>query len=251
MLSINNMSVSIKSGKKILDNLSLDIGDGQVHVIMGPNGSGKTTLSNVLAGKYGYNVTADDVKFIGSDLLSMSVEERARAGLFLAFQYPVVIPGLNNLYFLRQSINSIRKSKGEPILDASQCMDLVVKHLPEVGLNESFLLRNLHEGFSGGEKKRNEMLQLILLNPKLAILDETDSGLDVDAMRTVAAAVNKIRSPDRSFLIITHYQRLLDYISPDYVHILCEGKIAISGDASLAKKVENEGYDWLHDLIEE
>ena len=196
----------------------------------------------MLAGKYGYDITAGSVNFSGENLLNMSPEDRARAGLFLAFQYPVVIPGLNNLYFLRQSINSIRKSRNEKLLDAGEFLVVAKKYLKELGLNESFLSRNLHEGFSGGEKKRNEMLQMMMLKPKFAILDETDSGLDVDALKTVADVVNKMRSTDRTFLIITHYQRLLDYIEPDSVHILAGGKIVKSGGPELAREVEQNGY---------
>ena len=241
MLNIDKLHVG-SGGKEILKGLSLKLEPGKVHAIMGPNGSGKSTLSHVLAGKYGYETTSGSVIFDNKDLLSMSPEDRARAGLFLAFQYPVVIPGLNNLYFLRQAINSIRKSRGEKILDASECLFMAKKYLNELGLNESFLSRNLHEGFSGGEKKRNEMLQMMMLEPTLAILDETDSGLDVDALKTVAQVVNKMRSENRTFLIITHYQRLLDYIEPDSVHILAGGKIIKSGGPELALKVEKDGY---------
>lgn len=241
MIKVDNLHVSA-GGKNILQGLSLELEPGKVHAIMGPNGSGKSTLSNVLAGKYGYDITAGSVDFAGENLLNMAPEDRARAGLFLAFQYPVVIPGLNNLYFLRQAINSIRKSRNEKLLDASECLMLAKKYLKELGLNESFLSRNLHEGFSGGEKKRNEMLQMMMLEPKFAILDETDSGLDVDALKTVAEVVNKMRSTNRTFLIITHYQRLLDYIEPDYVHILAGGKIVKSGGPELAREVEQDGY---------
>ncbi|MBT4803425.1 MAG: Fe-S cluster assembly ATPase SufC [Legionellales bacterium] len=241
MLKIKDLRVSAEN-KDILKGLSLDVKPGEVHAIMGPNGSGKSTLSNVLAGKYGYDVSHGSACFNGEDLLDMAPEDRARKGLFLAFQYPVVIPGLNNLYFLRQAINSIRLSKNEKILDAGQCLLLAKKYLAELDLDDSFLSRNLHEGFSGGEKKRNEMLQMMMLEPQLAILDETDSGLDVDALKTVAGVVNKMRSADRSFLIITHYQRLLDYIKPDHVHILSDGKIIKSGGPELALHVESSGY---------
>ena len=241
MLKINDLRVSAEN-KDILKGLSLDVKAGEVHAIMGPNGSGKSTFSNVLAGKYGYNVSHGAACFQGEDLLAMAPEDRARKGLFLAFQYPVEIPGLNNLYFLRQAINSIRLSKNEKILDAGQCLLLAKKYLAELDLDDSFLSRNLHEGFSGGEKKRNEMLQMMMLEPQLAILDETDSGLDVDALKTVAGVVNKMRSADRSFLIITHYQRLLDYIKPDHVHILSDGRIIKSGGAELALHVEKNGY---------
>jgi len=241
MLKIKDLRVSAEN-KDILKGLSLDVNPGEVHAIMGPNGSGKSTLSNVLAGKYGYDVSHGSACFNGEDLLDMAPEDRARKGLFLAFQYPVVIPGLNNLYFLRQAINSIRLSKNEKILDAGQCLTLAKKYLAELDLDDSFLSRNLHEGFSGGEKKRNEMLQMMMLEPQLAILDETDSGLDVDALKTVAGVVNKMRSADRSFVIITHYQRLLDYIKPDHVHILSDGKIIKSGGPELALHVESSGY---------
>ena len=241
MIKIDDLHVSAGE-KNILQGLNLELEPGKVHAIMGPNGSGKSTLSNVLAGKYGYDITAGSVNFSGENLLNMAPEDRARAGLFLAFQYPVVIPGLNNLYFLRQSINSIRKSRNEKLLDAGECLVVAKKYLKELGLNESFLSRNLHEGFSGGEKKRNEMLQMMMLKPKFAILDETDSGLDVDALKTVADVVNKMRSTDRTFLIITHYQRLLDYIEPDSVHILAGGKIVKSGGPELAREVEQNGY---------
>ena len=241
MLNIKDLFVS-SGDKEILKGLSLQLEPGKVHAIMGPNGSGKSTLSHVLAGKYGYEVTSGGVDYLGEDLLALSPEERARSGLFLAFQYPVVIPGLNNLYFLRQAINSIRKSRGEKILDATECLVMAKKYLQELGLPESFLGRNLHEGFSGGEKKRNEMLQMMMLEPRLAILDETDSGLDVDALKIVAKVVNKMRNEQRTFVIITHYQRLLDYIKPDCVHILAEGRIVKSGGPDLALHVEQNGY---------
>ena len=250
MLKINKLKAKVQN-KDIIKDLSLSVNAGEVHAIMGPNGSGKSTLSNVLAGKPGYEVTGGSVQYDEQDLLAMAPEERARAGMFLAFQYPVVIPGLNNLYFLRESLNSMRAHKGLKPLDAGECLVLAKQKIAEVGLDESFLFRNLHEGFSGGEKKRNEMLQLMLLEPKLAILDETDSGLDVDALKTVADAVNKMRSRERSFVVITHYQRLLDYIVPDHVHILQDGKIVMSGDKSLALKVEQEGYNWIKDTAEE
>lgn len=246
MLEVNNLKVKVQD-KEIIKYLSLSVNAGEVHAIMGPNGSGKSTLSSVLAGKPGYEITGGSAHYKEQDLLEMETEERARAGMFLAFQYPVVIPGLNNLYFLRESINSIRAHRGLKPLDAGECLVLAKEKIKEVGLDESFLFRNLHEGFSGGEKKRNEMLQLMLLEPELAILDETDSGLDVDALKTVASAVNKMRSSNRSFVVITHYQRLLDYIVPDHVHILYDGKIVISGDKELALKVEQEGYNWIKD----
>lgn len=247
MLKIDNLHAGVEE-KTIIQGLSLQVKPGEVHAIMGPNGSGKSTLSNVLAGKYGYSVTDGHVDFCGEDLLSLEPELRARAGLFLAFQYPVVIPGLNNLYFLRQAINSIRESHNQPLMDAGACLQAAKKHIQKLGLDESFLARNLHEGFSGGEKKRNEMLMMMMLEPKLAILDETDSGLDVDALRTVAQVVNDMRTSERSFIVITHYQRLLEYIQPDFVHILSEGKIIQTGDYTLAQQVEKTGYGDLHDI---
>tara|TARA_B110000459_G_C16589177_1_gene485285 strand:- start:364 stop:1119 length:756 start_codon:yes stop_codon:yes gene_type:complete len=249
MLTINKLQVKVQS-KDIIKELSLNVNAGEVHAIMGPNGSGKSTLASVLAGKYGYEVTGGQAHYKKQDLLAMEPEERARAGLFLAFQYPVVIPGLNNLYFLREAMNSVRAHRGLKPVDAGECLALAKKKITEVGLDQSFLFRNLHEGFSGGEKKRNEMLQLMLLEPELAILDETDSGLDVDALKTVANAVNAMRSDERAFIVITHYQRLLDYIVPDHVHILYDGKIVLSGDKSLALKVEREGYGWIKDISE-
>lgn len=241
MLQIDNLQVSADN-KMILQGLSMQVRPGEVHAIMGPNGSGKTTFSQVLAGHYGYTVEQGSIEFLGQDLLAMEPEVRARSGLFLAFQYPVVIPGLNNLYFLRQAINSIRASQQLPLMDAGECLQKAKQYLAQLGLDESFLSRNLHEGFSGGEKKRNEMLQMMMLSPKLAILDETDSGLDVDALKTVAKVVNDMRTSDRAFIIITHYQRLLDYIQPDYVHILSGGGIVQSGGPELAQEIEKQGY---------
>lgn len=241
MLQIDNLQVSADN-KMILQGLSMQVRPGEVHAIMGPNGSGKTTFSQVLAGHYGYTVEQGSIEFLGQDLLAMEPEVRARSGLFLAFQYPVVIPGLNNLYFLRQAINSIRASQQRPLMDAGECLQKAKQYLDQLGLDESFLSRNLHEGFSGGEKKRNEMLQMMMLSPKLAILDETDSGLDVDALKTVAKVVNDMRTSDRAFIIITHYQRLLNYIQPDYVHILSGGEIVQSGGPELAQEVEKQGY---------
>ena len=241
MLQIDDLRVSA-GNQMILKGLSMRVHPGEVHVIMGPNGSGKTTFSQVLAGQCGYTVEQGSAQFMGKNLLAMRPEERARAGLFLAFQYPVVIPGLNNLYFLRQSINSIRASQGLPPMDAGECLQTAKQYLAELDLDERFLSRNLHEGFSGGEKKRNEMLQMMMLSPKLAILDETDSGLDVDALQAVAKVVNNMRSADRAFIIITHYQRLLDHIQPDKVHILSAGQIVQSGGPELALEVEKQGY---------
>ena len=244
MLKINNLHASIED-KQILRGVSLNIGPGEVHAIMGPNGSGKSTLSQVLAGREDYTVTEGSVEFLGQDLLAMPIEERARAGIFLAFQYPIEIPGVSNAYFMRAAVNAMRRQRGLPELDA---MDFVKKAKAEmklVGMRDEFLYRSVNEGFSGGEKKRNEVLQMTLLEPKLAILDETDSGLDIDALKVVADGVNRLRSPERSMVVITHYQRLLDYIVPDYVHVLAGGRIVKSGDKSLALELEAKGYGWL------
>lgn len=244
MLSIKDLKASVE-GKQILKGLNLEVKDGEVHAIMGPNGSGKSTLSQVLAGRESYEVNGGSVEFNGEDLLDMSVENRAREGLFLAFQYPIEIPGVSNAYFLRSSVNAVRRHRGEAELDAMDFLKIVKKEMASVGMREEFLYRSVNEGFSGGEKKRNEVLQMSLLQPKLAILDETDSGLDIDALRVVADGVNRLRAPDRSMVVITHYQRLLDYIVPDFVHVLMNGQIVHSGDASLALELEKRGYDWV------
>ena len=236
---------SLAAAKPVLRGVSLSIQPGEVHAIMGPNGSGKSTLSQLLAGKEGYAVTAGDVRFEGEDLLALSPEARAAAGVFLAFQYPVEIAGVNNTHFLRTALNSIRKSRGLSALDAMDFLALARDRMKRVGMDEKFLQRAVNEGFSGGEKKRNEILQMLLLEPRLAILDETDSGLDVDALQAVASGVNSLRSPERSFIVVTHYQRLLDYIVPDKVHIMMHGRIVKSGDAALALEVERRGYAWL------
>lgn len=241
MLQIKNLHANV-GDVEILKGLNLDVKPGQVHAIMGPNGAGKTTVSNVLAGREGYTVTQGEVTFNGQDLLSLSVEERAVAGLFLAMQYPVELPGVNNLYFLKTAFNSLRKQRGEEPLDAFDFMQMVKRYLPELDMDEKFLKRAVNAGFSGGEKKRNEILQMLLLQPKLAILDETDSGLDVDALQIVASGVNKLRDKNRAFIVITHYQRLLNYIEPDFVHVLADGKIVKSGDKSLALEIEEKGY---------
>ncbi|CAM5793093.1 Fe-S cluster assembly ATPase SufC [Castellaniella caeni] len=244
MLKINNLHASIED-KEILRGLSLDIKPGEVHAIMGPNGAGKSTLSQVLTGREAYKVTGGSVEFEGQDLLALPVEERARAGIFLAFQYPIEIPGVSNAYFLRAAVNAGRRHRGQPELDA---MDFVKKAKAEmklVGMRDEFLYRSVNEGFSGGEKKRNEVLQMALLEPKLAILDETDSGLDIDALKTVAEGVNRLRSPERSMIVITHYQRLLDYIKPDFVHVLAHGQIVRSGGSELALELEAKGYGWI------
>lgn len=244
MLKIKDLHASVE-GKQILNGLSLEVNPGEVHAIMGPNGSGKSTLSQVLAGREDYTVESGSVEWLGQDLLDMSIENRARSGLFLAFQYPIEIPGVSNAYFLRASVNSVRREQGLPELDAIDFLKLVKEEMKIVGMKEEFLHRSVNEGFSGGEKKRNEVLQMSLLNPKLAILDETDSGLDIDALRVVSEGVNRLRSPDRSMVVITHYQRLLDYIVPDFVHVLANGRIIRSGDASLAKELEERGYSWV------
>lgn len=244
MLKIKDLHASVE-GKQILRGLSLDVKPGEVHAIMGPNGSGKSTLSQVLAGREDYTVDSGSVEWLGQDLFEMNVEERARSGMFLAFQYPIEIPGVSNAYFLRTALNAVRREQGKPELDAIDFLKLVKQEMKDVGMREEFLHRSVNEGFSGGEKKRNEVLQMSLLEPKLAILDETDSGLDIDALRVVSDGVNRLRSPDRSMVVITHYQRLLDYIVPDFVHVLANGRIIRSGDASLAKELEERGYGWV------
>lgn len=247
MLSIRDLYASIH-GKPILKGLNLDIKPGEVHAIMGPNGSGKSTLSKVLAGREEYEVTAGSISYKGADLLGLEPEERAQQGIFMAFQYPVELPGVNNTYFMQTSLNAVRKARGEPELNSLNFMKLIRSKLKVLEMNESLLKRSVNTGFSGGEMKRNEILQMTLLEPSLAILDETDSGLDIDALRMVATGVNSLRSPERSMLVITHYQRLLDYIQPDYVHVLYGGRIIRSGDKSLALELEEKGYGWLTDL---
>ena len=248
MLKIDNLHASV-AGKDILKGLSLQVNPGEVHAIMGPNGAGKSTLGNILAGREGYEVTAGTVEFEGEPLLGLAPEERAAAGVFLAFQYPVEIPGVNNTYFLRAALNAQRKARGEPELDSMQFLKRVREKLAVLHLKDELLHRGVNEGFSGGEKKRNEIFQLALLEPKLAILDETDSGLDIDALKAVADGVNAQRSPGRAFLVITHYQRLLDYIRPDFVHVLAEGRIVQSGGKELALELEAHGYAWLRDRV--
>jgi len=244
MLSIKNLNVSIEDNQ-ILNGIDLDIKPGEVHAIMGPNGSGKSTLANVLAGREEYEVTDGTIEYLGEDLLELEVDERARKGIFMAFQYPVEIPGVTTATFLKEIINAVREEQGKEELKAPQMLKLMRERIKMVDLPETFLKRSLNEGFSGGEKKRNEMLQLALLEPKMAILDETDSGLDIDALKIVANVVNNMRNEGRSFLIVTHYQRLLDYIIPDHVHVLYNGKVVKSGDKELAKKLEDKGYDWI------
>ncbi len=244
MLKVKNLHASV-DGKKILKGINLEIGAGEVHAIMGPNGSGKSTLSNIIAGRDGYEVTAGSISYKGKDLLAMEPEERAWEGVFLAFQYPVEIAGVNNTYMLKAGVNAKRKHQGEQELDAIDFMQLVKEKAKMVELDQSFLSRGVNEGFSGGEKKRNEIFQMAVLEPSLALLDETDSGLDIDALRIVANGVNKLRREERSIVMVTHYQRLLDYIEPDFVHVLADGKILKSGDKSLALELESRGYDWV------
>jgi len=244
MLEIKNLHATV-GGKPILKGLNLKIADGEVHAIMGPNGAGKSTLGNVIAGRDGYEVTAGEVTYRGKSLLELEPEERACEGVFLAFQYPVEIPGVNNTYFLRAALNAQRKYRGQPELDSMQFLKLVREKLQILHISDDLMHRAVNEGFSGGEKKRNEIFQMAVLEPSLAILDETDSGLDIDALRLVAKGVNRLRSEDRSIIVITHYQRLLDHIIPDVVHVIADGKIVVSGDADLALKLEEEGYAWL------
>ncbi len=244
MLSIRNLQVAIE-GRTILKGIDLDVKPGEVHAIMGPNGSGKSTLAQVLAGRESYQVTAGEVRYEGRDLLALAPEERAREGLFLAFQYPVEIPGVSNVYLLKAALNARRKHQGLPELDAMDFLALVKEKLKLVEMDQEFLYRPVNEGFSGGEKKRNEILQMALLEPKLAILDETDSGLDIDALKIVSKGVNALRSPERAIIVITHYQRLLNYIVPDHVHVLSHGRIAKSGGAELAHELEAKGYGWV------
>ena len=242
MLEIKNLHVRLKDGREILRGIDLLVEAGEVHAIMGPSGSGKSTLASVLAGREGYEVTAGSVTYQGHDLLAMPADERAREGLFLAFQYPVEIPGVNNMYFLRAALNAGRRHRGEPELDAGQFLRAVRAKLKLLEISEDLMQRAVNVGFSGGEKKRNEIFQMAVLEPKLVILDETDSGLDIDALRIVANGVNALRSPDRAMLVITHYQRLLDYIVPDRVHVMAGGRIVRSGDKDLALKLEEHGY---------
>ncbi len=244
LLEIRNLHASV-DGTEILRGVDLEIRPGEVHAIMGPNGGGKSTLAQVLAGKSDYDVTAGSARFDGKDLLEMPPEERAREGLFLAFQYPVEIPGVSNTYFLRAAVNAVRKHRGLPEHDPVSFLKLVREKVKLVGLDESLLQRPVNEGFSGGEKKRNEIFHMAVLEPRLCVLDETDSGLDIDALRIVAGGVNSLRSPERAFLVITHYQRLLNFIVPDFVHVLIDGKIVRSGGKELALELEQRGYSWL------
>ena len=244
MLTIKNLQVSVED-KEILKGINLEVKPGEVHAIMGPNGSGKSTLSHVLAGRDDYEVTGGSIEFDGQDLLEMEVDERAVAGIFLAFQYPVEIPGVSNMNFLKSMMGSVREARGEEELSPIDTVKFIKEKIKLVEMDNKLLKRSLNEGFSGGEKKRNEMLQMAVLEPKLAILDETDSGLDIDALKIVANAVNKLRSENRSFIIVTHYQRLLEHIVPDFVHVLHDGKIVKSGDKNLALELEERGYDWI------
>jgi Fe-S cluster assembly ATP-binding protein len=246
MLEIKNLKVSVED-KQILKGVNLEVNAGEIHAIMGPNGSGKSTLANVIAGRDGYEIDSGEIIYEGKDLTEMAPEIRAREGIFLAFQYPVEIPGVNNIYLLKAALNALRTHKGEPELDAIEFMALVKEKMQVVKMNEDLLSRAVNEGFSGGEKKRNEIFQMAVLEPKLAILDETDSGLDIDALKIVANGINSLRSEDRAIVIVTHYQRLLDYIVPDHVHVLADGKIIKSGGKNLALKLEEKGYDWVRE----
>jgi Fe-S cluster assembly ATP-binding protein len=244
LLKITDLSARV-AGKDILKGVNLEVRAGEIHAIMGPNGSGKSTLAQVLAGRADYEVTGGSVTFEGQDLLALPAEERARAGLFLGFQYPVEIPGVNNVYLLKAALNAKRKAAGEPEVDAYEFLALIRQKMKFMQMSESFLTRGVNEGFSGGEKKRNEVLQMLVLEPKLAILDETDSGLDIDALKIVSMGVNSLRDPKRAVVLVTHYQRLLGYIVPDHVHVLSGGRILKSGDRSLALELERRGYDWV------
>jgi Fe-S cluster assembly ATP-binding protein len=244
MLEIHDLQVRVEE-KPILRGITLSVKPGEIHAIMGPNGSGKSTLANVLAGRDGYEVTGGSVTYKGQDLLALDPEVRAREGVFLAFQYPVEIPGVNNAYFLRAALNAIRKHRALPDIDAVAFMKMIKEKANDLEMDPAMLNRSVNEGFSGGEKKRNEIFQMAVLEPTLAILDETDSGLDIDALKTVAAGVNTMRSPDRAIIVVTHYQRLLDYIVPDFVHVLSEGRIIKSGTRDLALELEEKGYGWI------
>jgi Fe-S cluster assembly ATP-binding protein len=244
MLVIKDLRASV-GDRKVLDGLSLEVPAGEVHAIMGPNGSGKSTLAYTLAGRPGYTVTGGSVTYRGQDLLALAPEARAQAGLFLGFQYPVEIPGVNNVYLLKAALNAARKQRGLPEVDAFEFLTLVREKMKIMQMDESLLSRGVNEGFSGGEKKRNEILQMLVLEPSLALLDETDSGLDIDALKVVAHGVNTLRSPERAIVLVTHYQRLLDHIKPDRVHVLARGKIVRSGGPELARELEQRGYDWL------
>jgi Fe-S cluster assembly ATP-binding protein len=246
MLSIKDLHVAV-AGKPVLQGVDLEVGAGEVHAIMGPNGSGKSTLAHVLAGREGYTVTQGGVTYQGQDLLALAPEERARAGVFLAFQYPIEIPGVGNLYFLRTAVNAVRKERGLEPFDAVDFLAVARERMKLLGMPQALLERSVNEGFSGGEKKRNEIFQMAMLEPALCVMDETDSGLDIDALRVVAGGVNALRGPERAMIVITHYQRLLDHIVPDKVHVLSAGRIVESGGAELAHELEKKGYGWVHD----
>lgn len=246
MLKINELNVAINN-QAILKGINLTVNPGEVHAIMGPNGSGKSTLSKVLAGHPSYEVTGGEVQYLGEDLLPLAPEERARAGLFLSFQYPLEIPGVTNINFLKAAVNAVRKGQGRDTLDAIEFLSFIREKCQLVDMDESFLYRSINEGFSGGEKKRNEILQMAALEPRLAILDETDSGLDIDALRVISQGVNAMRAPERAIIMVTHYQRLLDYIEPDFIHVLVNGRIIMSGDKTLALELEKKGYSWLEE----
>ncbi len=246
MLEVKNLSVSA-DGKDILNGVSLSVNKGEVHAIMGPNGSGKSTLAQVIAGRDGYDITGGEVLYEGRDIFDLAPEERARAGIFLAFQYPVEISGVSNLYFLRAALNAVREARGEDLIDAIDFLNLAKERMADLEIDSTMIERSVNAGFSGGEKKRNEIFQMSILEPKLAILDETDSGLDIDALKLVSKGVNKLRDPERAIVVVTHYQRLLDYIVPDFVHVLAGGRIVKSGDRNLALELEEKGYGWIEE----
>jgi Fe-S cluster assembly ATP-binding protein len=246
MLTIEQLNVAVNA-QPILKGIELSVNAGEVHAIMGPNGSGKSTLAKVLAGHPAYEVTSGQVRYLGNDLLSLAPEERARAGIFMSFQYPVEIPGVTNINFLKSAVNAVRKGQGKNTLDAIEFLSFIRQKCQLLDMDESFLYRSINEGFSGGEKKRNEILQMIVLEPKLAILDETDSGLDIDALRIISQGINAMRSPQQAIILVTHYQRALDYIEPDFIHVLANGRIIKSGDKSLALELEEKGYSWLEE----
>lgn len=248
MLDIKDLNVSINE-QSILKGINLQVNAGEIHAIMGPNGSGKSTLSKVLAGHPSYEVTRGELTFLNQNLMDLNPEERARAGLFLSFQYPLEIPGVTNINFLKASVNAVRKGQHKPTLDAIEFLSFIREKCASLDMDESFLYRSINEGFSGGEKKRNEILQMAALEPKLAILDETDSGLDIDALRIISQGINAMRSTERSIILVTHYQRLLEYIQPDFIHVLVNGRIIKSGDKSLALELEEKGYSWLEEMV--